>query len=339
MSDGATRELRLGDRTPAGSSYYLMVEGDPRVFAVASTNVQYLAATLNDLYRVENTPIDSFYVNYVKILGSGAPLLEISRTTALVDTDPEFRGTYLSVTYPYRRPKPVNSNYLNDTFLKTISELPMDHVVDANPASLARYGLDKPRYELIVRDEETTLHLMVGTEAEGMVYFRHVGQLPVFATDAALARLLADQKPFAWVNPFAMIVDEKTVDRFTIESAKGTHEIVIARATAGTDEGATFTVDGAPVEERAFRDFYTRLISLGVDSLHDDEVADRKADLTVTYYLNKGTTRVFRVRFVPYNPVFYAVVKNGVSDLLVNRTQVANLIETIEAFAADAKDG
>jgi hypothetical protein len=338
-SDGATLELRLGERTPAGSTCYLMAGDDPRVFVVWSTHAQHLGATLNDLYQVQATPINSFYVNYLKVLAAGTPVVEIARTTALVEADPEFRGTYLSVVYPYRRPKPVNSSYLNDTFLKTISELPMDVVIDANPASLAPYGLDRPRYELIVKDDTTTLHLMVGSSDGKQVFFRHVGQQPVFATDPLFAVLLGSQKPFDWVNRLAMIVDERAVEGFTIESERGTHEVAIARVTPDSDEGATFTVDGSPVTERAFRDFYQRMISLGVDAAHDKQVPDRGADLVFTFRLNRGNSRTFRVSFVPWDPVFYAVVKNGVSDLLVNRRQVENLIEVIEAFAATARTG
>jgi hypothetical protein len=46
--------------------------------------------------------------------------------------------------------------------------------------------------------------------------------------------------------------------------------------------------------------------------------------------------RTFTVGFVPYSQEFYAVVKSGRSDLLVNRQQVKVLLQWLEELAQKA---
>jgi Domain of unknown function (DUF4340) len=44
-----TRKVLVGDQTPAGDAYYAMVEGDPRVYTIASYNETSIDKTANDL--------------------------------------------------------------------------------------------------------------------------------------------------------------------------------------------------------------------------------------------------------------------------------------------------
>ena len=49
LKDRQTRKLLVGDQTPAGSAYYAMLSGDPRVFTLAAYNKTSLDKTSNDL--------------------------------------------------------------------------------------------------------------------------------------------------------------------------------------------------------------------------------------------------------------------------------------------------
>jgi hypothetical protein len=49
LKDHQTRELLIGDQTPAGNAYYAMLSGDPRVFTLASYNQTSLDKSSNDL--------------------------------------------------------------------------------------------------------------------------------------------------------------------------------------------------------------------------------------------------------------------------------------------------
>ena len=49
LKDGSEKILYLGNETPKGNTYYLMVEGDPRVYEVWMNHGQHLLYTLADV--------------------------------------------------------------------------------------------------------------------------------------------------------------------------------------------------------------------------------------------------------------------------------------------------
>jgi hypothetical protein len=60
-------ELRLGDDTPAGSSVYAAVAGDPRVFIIASYNKSSLDKSLNDLRDKRLLTFDSDKLSRIEL--------------------------------------------------------------------------------------------------------------------------------------------------------------------------------------------------------------------------------------------------------------------------------
>jgi hypothetical protein len=49
LKDGKSQKLLVGDQTPSGSAYYVMLAGDPRLFTVAGYNKKSLDKTASDL--------------------------------------------------------------------------------------------------------------------------------------------------------------------------------------------------------------------------------------------------------------------------------------------------
>ncbi len=88
-------------------------------------------------------------------------------------------------------------------------------------------------------------------------------------------------------------------------------------------------MDGFPVDVKAFKDFYTAAMSMQADAFHDDPVT-AAPDVTMEFTMSSGSVRTYTVGFVPHSQEFYAVVKNGRSDMLVNRLQVKAVLKWLD---------
>ncbi len=337
LTNGTVREVFLGNMTPAGDSYYLMAKGDSRVFTVREHHGTYFQYTLRDLWAGARTPIDASYIVALRIAKQGKPLVEIRQTEALYKSDVEFRGTTLSVVYPWAaQPKPADLYFLTG-FVTSFQSLQGEVAVDANPADKAKYGLDKPQYELYLRDGTgNTLHVYVGNEQGAALFLQFEKDPTVYAGDPQLLKILSvDAFQFASKN--AAIVKLDNVDTLTFTAGAVRHVMEVKRATKGSEVGAQWLVDGHPVPEKSFKDAYVTAVSLQVDSYNDKPVTGA-ADVTMTFGLNTGAGP-FVVRFIPWSDEFYQVSKAGRSDILVNRQQVKVLLGAIDALAAAAARG
>jgi hypothetical protein len=74
-----TRQLLLGDNTPAGGDVYAALSTDPRVFTVASYSKSSLAKTLNDLRDKSLLTLSADKVSRVELVKKGEDL-ELDRT-------------------------------------------------------------------------------------------------------------------------------------------------------------------------------------------------------------------------------------------------------------------
>lgn len=336
LADGSTRELRLGDRTPAGTTWYLMAAGDPRVFAVWMNHGQRLSAGVNDLLAPRKLlTIDPTYLTYLRLSRAGRDTIEVARTPELVKTDVELRASYLSIVKPWARPVPLDASLVTDALLSPLGEIDLAALLDPDPADAAAWGLSPPAAEVELRDDSGTARFEVGRIAGDLVAVRLHGERPVWGAPRALAEILAGQQPFDWASRFAAIVPLKSVDRVTVAAARGTRELRVTRVGSGDTASELYSVDGAEADARKFRAFYQQLVSLEADAVTNAAPAGRP-EVAMTYRLLAGGE--YRVAFVPAGAEFYVVVKDGAtSGLLVNRAQVKAVLDALDALAADPR--
>jgi hypothetical protein len=337
LTTGEQHELYLGNMTPAGDSYYLMAKGDPRVFTVREFHGAYYQYTLRDLWEGARTPIDASYIVSLRIVKQGKPLVEIAPTEALYKSDVEFRGTTLSVVYPWASlPKPADLYFLTG-FVTSLQTMQAEVAVDANPVDTARYGLDKPQYELLIRDGAgNTLHVMVGRAEANVLFLQFEKDPTVYAGDPKLLQIL-NVDAFSFASKNAAIVKLDNVDTLAIAAGQTRHVMEVHRAAKGSEVGAQWLIDGHSVDEKSFKDAYVAAISLQVDSYNNTPISGA-ADVTMTFGLNTGAGP-FVVRFIPWSQEFYQVSKAGRGDILVNRQQVKVLLDLIDKLAAGAAKG
>jgi hypothetical protein len=73
LKDKSTRKLLIGDQTPAGNSYYVMLSGDPRLFTIASYVKSGLDKSAGDLRDKRLLTADFDNVSQIDLLNQKSP--------------------------------------------------------------------------------------------------------------------------------------------------------------------------------------------------------------------------------------------------------------------------
>lgn len=346
-ADGTSRTVQIGNRAPSGYSYYMKRQGENTVYLVDSIYANRLLYELSD-FRDRTIGEQVEYMNFEYLY-----LRNRSGEVEVVPSDEDdvlyeaFTGVY-KLTKPYRVERGVDSEKLSE-LLDAMPAFTVKEFIDDAPADLAAYGLDRPQAELEVRDMNgASLHLLFGSRKDdSSIYVKAAGDRKVVTVDSTGLQLLT-VTPFTLVSKFALIVGIDAVDRIEIETPDRSWTAGIRR-TEKTPDGAetgaeppaepevveTFFFEDREVEDSRFRKYYQVLIGLLTDGENRTPRPGEPA-LTITFHLTEEAERgSIGISLVPYSRDFYQVYRDdGVSEFLVNSSQVRNLIEETEAMAA-----
>ncbi len=359
--DGTSHTLLLGDKAPSGSSFYIQVKGDPRVYSVESYNGQHFHWTLKDIRsRTLSPAINWDEVAYVKITEPGGTVIEARRKLDSESKSFQLGFGQFLLTRPYRQPRGLDSQK-QDTVIKGAQAVTISDFADEPLKPLSAYGLDRPRAEVVVRDKSNTLDLVFGTQKDTQTWFAVRGQPGVYLVDTSSLDFLKT-KPFDVIDKFTFIPNIEDVDRLDITAGGKTHTLVITRtvkkaanAPAATnvpsgpnatpqqpaeppkDEvTATYTADGKTVEEDSFKKFYQAVIGLQIEGETARRVADAP-EVSTTYYLNKGEAKRVRVDYAPYDHDFDAIFVDGTSEFALTKGQLNAMLAKLNLLVTGQK--
>ena len=322
-SAGNTAVYLVGSLTPFRTSYFVMQEGDARVFAVNSFTVDRLRFSLNDIR--DRTLFPSAELQALTAM-------RIERPGTLIDIRPmpedpphHLLSTFsrLVMTSPYRLVRGVDSEALQ----KLLEPLPgrqIEDFVDDSPSSLRPYGLDNP-VRLFLDFGGQSIDLLIGNPAGAGHYAKLAGAQAVFTVGAL--EPVASARPFALADKFALLVGIDLVERLSVTGG----ESAITALLQGENDDAVFSLNGRRVENRSFRNWYQTVIGL----LFDAEIPESNfrpespgtGEIVVEYLLRSGE-RVY-ITLVPYNRDFYALIQEGTTEFLIARTQVRRIFDTL----------
>ncbi|HUV07457.1 MAG TPA: DUF4340 domain-containing protein [Spirochaetia bacterium] len=337
LTDGTTAELYLGDQTPDRNSFYLMKKGDLRVFAVWFNNGKNFQSGVEDIRDRSLPTVNLQELTYLKLKRQGEPDIEVIKRDESQKWGDEitFSLSSLIMTSPYPDPKPISSQSWGE-LLEKFPSLKIEKFINDRSTGYAPYGLEKPSAEIVIRDGQNTLHLILGNTIGDLVAFKLPGEPAVYALTKDILKFL-DVKPFTLVDKFAFIVNIDYVDRITLQGLGQDHELAIKRETlqkTGEDKKEevkeTFYFDGKEAEDKPFRQVYQDLLWVFVDA-ENEKPLNGTPEFQITYYLNRGERRKFTLAFVPYDVDFYALFKNGKSEYLVSRDQIKKMIPKLDA--------
>ena len=350
LSDGSVKEFYLGDQSAVKTTYFLKAKDDPRIFAVWINHANHFRYALSDIRNNKLPEINTQELTYLKIWKEGKPVFEVMSEEFLpeIKERPEFIMARLFVTIPYREPRATASDRFAENFIGTFHPPRIQKFVDDRPTDPGRYGLNPPRAELLMRDKENVLHLLLGEKEGDLVYFQLKGQPAIHSINADILEFI-DVKPFSVIDKFAFIVNIDDVNWVRVTGPGKSHTLSIKREKAEKKEGEkaegedeeikeTYFLDGKEQEEKPFKKMYQSLIGLLVDAEYTPPMAENP-EIRITYNLKKGERREHNITFVPYNVDFYAVFKNGLSEFLINRTQLDNMLSDLDALLIGELEG
>lgn len=344
FADGTVKTILLGDKTPAGNTYYLMLLDDPKLYTVWMNVGEHLHWKVNNLRDSKLAPaINADEVTYLKVrLRSGQVLEAIEKTP---EENKQYQlgfGKYL-MTKPYAQPRGMDDQKF-DPVMRGPSGIQIDEFVDDAPKNPAQYGLDRPWGEVLVRDKANTLDLLLGADrGADRVCFKIAGRPEVYAVDKYRLSFM-DTKPFDLMDKFVFIPNIEDVDQVDIQSLSPpggkTHVLTMSRVTKkATEQGGqdevvtTYKVDGKEAEEGSFKKFYQALIGLTLEGEVARQVPNNPV-VKVHYRLNKGARREATVSFAPYDKVFYAAFVDGVGGFALTQAQLQGMLAKLDDLVA-----
>lgn len=337
LEDGSKKVLYLGDKTPSGNSYYLMVDGDPKVYEVWTNHGEHLLYTLSDVRDKSLPGINSQELSYLKLDRKDGKPIEVKMNDDQSEEQAQYGLGLWQLAQPYNEPMGVDTQALSD-MLETLPSFSIQDFVEDGVEDLSKYGLDEPSLEMIIKDSENTLHLLFGKEYdEDKIYFKTPDSDSVYGMNKSSIKF-ADIKPFNLVEKFAYIVNIEDVDKIIIEGQDKTHTLSMSRETKKAEKEdeedeviTTYMVDGDEVEEKPFKKAYQSVIGILVDAENGEELTENP-EIKTTFFLNKGENREVHINYVPYDNDFYAVFRSGKAEFLVNKGSVHKMMDDIEAL-------
>ena len=170
---GGTGQIQLGDKTATQSDLYAVKDGGKRVFLVQAFQESTFDKKPFDLREKRILHFERDKVDSVEIAQDGSPIqLARSGSDWVVKQPVQARGDYSAI----------------EGLLTRFSSAGMTKLVElqVDPATLAKYGLDKPAATLTLGAGSTRATLAVGKEEEGAVYARDLARQMIFAIEPGL---------------------------------------------------------------------------------------------------------------------------------------------------------
>jgi hypothetical protein len=335
-TDGTKTTFILGEKTPSGDSYYVQVQGDPKVYTVYQSVGDHWTWKVANLRGNKLSPeINSDEITYFKMRGRDGVVIEVQEKTQAEQSTTSLGMGLFIVTKPYVYPIGANPEP-TDTLLRSPVSIEITDFVDDNPRSLAPYGLDRPWGEFTIRDKANTLSLQFGSDKDDQsMYFKVAGKPGVYTVAKSLLAFM-DTKPFEIIDRFLYLPNILDVDRIDITGGGKTHACVLTRTvkkaeTEGVeDETITaYTVDGKAIEESVFKDFYQILIGVQAEG-EASRAGSSTPTASIRYTRNTGDPKVVTVNFMPYNQDFFAVLVSGKGGFAVSKAQWNRVLDALD---------
>lgn len=336
LDDGTQKTILVGNKTPDGTGYYVMLKGDSRVYMIQSSDGDYLLYSLNDIRDKNISSINVSDINYLKIVPKGGKIFEAEEVV---------KGSYAAqyidegawaALKPYSIPQMIDETKL-ENITNGITGLKIDDFIEDNAKDLAKYGLDKPVLEFLAKDSDgKSLHLYFGKDKDSShIYFMTSNSKSIYTTDMATYSDF-NVKPIDMITKSFFLKDIDDVNTISVESSGTQYSLAIKRTAkkngSSTETAAAYAINGKSVNENDFRNLYADIIGLTAESESNKNVPE-KPDVKFIFNLNTGTKKQFIISYCPYDSDFYAVFIDGKSDFLISKSQVQKVLDSIKTTA------
>ena len=292
MNDGSSYEIYVGILSPLGDGYYVMVQGDPKLYLVSQANLSVICDYANKdyVYRTlasnpESADIEDLVqkvVLYREDIGRELVFEQLEN-----DPDMPYRPTYASA---YTMTSPIKAYADGDNFYNVAgpaTALRADSVVAVYPTEeqLKEYGLENPQatYAATMTDG-TQLRLRVGNACYGDptdedaepsssitgYYFMADGIDAVFYVDYGGLSFMTVSE-FDMLSQVAFGPDIDAIETFIVEAQGKNYQFDLTQTQASDTRTETSgTLNGVALDDDKLTDFYVYVISALAEGLYTD---------------------------------------------------------------------
>ena len=350
----STYELRIGDETGLGGQRYLSL-GDGNVYLVDADLLEDFSLGLYDIVSMESIPSMTDLTSVSIETTSGTLTLDYLEDSGLAYSD-----QYTWFWNQDGEETPLDTD-LTEDLVSTVTGLTWNACVDyqADEDSLGTYGLDIPAATITVEYTESTQVETNETDENGdpiyetqetpatfvlelgdydgdTCYARISGSSMVYRVDGTVADTLLAAKGEDLLPQDVVLIDWSDVTSVEI-NLDGTTYSLEKTVQEETDE------DGNTTETYVYQlDGQTVDITDALDSIQDLEVTGSDADATpgteelaFTFYQDKENFPTVTLVFSQYDSSSCLVTLNGESRLLVSRTDLLDLVDTLQDLLAE----
>lgn len=345
LDSGEKKTFYIGGKSPDDLYYYVMAKGDTKVYTISSSDGGYLTSTLSSIRDKAFASITQDDISYVSIKQKDGTTTELQKAVKDTALGNEFGEGSWVLTKPYSIPASVDTDKIN-TVLQAIPTIEVSEFVADNVTDFAKYGLDKPSYQLVIKYKTETLDILFGNdEDESHIYFRPSNSTSVYTMDKNILDSI-NVKPFDMMLKFACLKNIDDVDSIAIDGLGNKYTLSMTRtkkaassssssSSSSADEYDTkYYLNGREVNEDDFKKTYQAVIGLTVDSENDRKLPMENPQVTVTFNMKSGSEKQVVVNYCNYNDDFYAVYRNGKSEFLIAKSRLQDMFTSIKELAA-----
>lgn len=325
-SDGKVVKMYIGARTPAGTSYYMRIDGDDHVYVIWSNVATTFTNSARSLRSLELPKLDSEKIASVRLEVDGEVVLDMTSEAHPTDMS----TSRLRMIYPYDQLVSVSAvKALTDRTLGLSLYEYMD-----TPQDFAPYGLDEPKLAIQMKDQNgMAFELFIGNEIPDTQYsyVRVGGYDDVFSIQTSTVAYVRTTNPFSLVEGFTSLIDLGRVTHVVAKTQKGQVELHLERYKEFEDdeEVITYTINGQEVEATELRGLYHKLINVQVQNLVTGSVDDY-AVLALEFTLTNGERT--QIEYLEYDMDHYALRRNGEAKFYVRKTNVDEAVAALNNY-------
>ena len=337
-TDGTAVTLRVGDSVSGDDTawFYMTLDGDGRLFAVETGNVEDLMIDRSLLRTVTQPVLHAARFDHITLTGAEDIIGEWALEGDIGNADAGDRWRLVSpVTYPADA-SAISSLKNNLSVLRLGA-----YIGPADSENLTAYGFDAPRLTIAVHQAEGSFGTVSATGEYTLTdwpessFTLTVGGAMSEDVDYVLYEdsiytashyLLATLMDKDWADTLSRYITPTALGnlaRLTVETAEGTDDYVITRTEQVAENNELITdlngnpvydyactLNGEAIDYAAFEASYARLIVATVSGrLPDDWTTDEPPHTTYTFHDISGDTHT--VAFTTFDALHDAVLIDG----------------------------
>jgi len=314
LENGETKSFRIGDETPDKGGSYMMMNDDKNIYVVFNSLVNSLKV---DLDAIRDFAVVKYKANDLRKLRmqyKDKPAIELVYGDKSV-----FSVSDWVMKEPYQWG--VDGKTIGE-ILGKVTSLELNEYVGEGEENLKEYGLNEPSASLeITGKDDKTIELILGKNKDDNLVYCKLGDNDAIYTIEQSQVDFLENEAFKMISKYALVVKESTVDKLSVESSDQSGTVEIVRE----GEEVSYKLDGNPVAEEDFKEFYQELIGLELDGAVKKEVG-KNPEVTFTFHRNESPETI-SVAYIPYDENYYAVSIDGKAQFYIRKSKVADVLE------------